>query len=185
LPVGVADAVEHGRLRERASRACAGQLHLQGLLHGLSAAVVASPSTLPLLWEGRGKAGVEGFALTNPSLRCDNPNLPCRYFSCIGGAPANPYPLGVMFALEGAMWIHQQGAVFVLADGSAKWRRLGAQLAPAHTDWRTDPYTQYDAQGRPAVYWYDGCNPWLFRPDYDPNNPTGECRGQACERCSD
>ena len=83
------------------------------------------------------------------------------------------------------MWIHQQGAVFVLADGSAKWRRLGAQLAPAHTDWRIDPYTQYDAQGRPAQYWYDNCNPWLFRPDYDPNNPTGECRGQACERCSD
>jgi prepilin-type N-terminal cleavage/methylation domain-containing protein len=156
-----------------------------GLLHGLSAAVVASPSTLPLLWEGRGKAGVEGFALTNPSLRCDNPNLPCRYFSCIGGAPANPYPLGVMFALEGAMWIHQQGAVFVLADGSAKWRRLGAQLAPAHTDWRTDPYTQYDAQGRPTQYWYDGCNPWLFRPDYDPNNPTGECRGRGCEHCTD
>ena len=76
-------------------------------------------------------------------------------------------------------------AEFVLADGSAKWRRLGAQLAPAPTDWRTDPYTQYDAQGRPAVYWYDGCNPLLFRPDYDPDNPTGECRGQACERCSD
>jgi hypothetical protein len=128
---------------------------------------------------------VEGFALTNPSLRCDNPNLPCRYFSCVGGAPPNPYPLGVMFALDGAMWVHQQGAVFVMADGSAKWRRLGAQLAPAHTDWRTDPYTQYDAQGRPAQYWSDGCNPWLFRPDYDPNNPTGECRGRGCEHCSD
>lgn len=74
-----------------------------GLLHGLSAASVASPATLPTLWEGRGKAGVEGFALTNPSLRCDRADLPCRYFSCVGGAPANPYPPGVMFTLDGAV----------------------------------------------------------------------------------
>lgn len=156
-----------------------------GLLHGLSAAAVVSPSTLPMVWEGRGKVGVEGFALTNPALRCDNPTQPCRYSSCVGGAPANPYPLGVMFALDGAMWIHSQGAVFVAADGSAKWRRLGAQLAPANTDWRVDPYTLYNAQGMPAQYWYDGCNPWLFRPDYDPTGAQGECRGRACESCSE
>ncbi len=156
-----------------------------GLLHGLSVAAVASPSTLPVLWEGRGKAGVEGFALTNPSLRCDNPTQPCGYTSCIWGAPANPYPLGVMFALEGTMWVHNQGAIFVLADGSAKWRRLGAQLAPANTDYRVDPYTQYDSQGHPGQYWHDGCNPWLFRPDYDPNDPRGECRGRSCENCNE
>ncbi|MDW8052597.1 MAG: DUF1559 domain-containing protein [Armatimonadota bacterium] len=156
-----------------------------GLLHGLSAAAVASASTVPMFWEGRGKAGVEGFALSNPALRCDDPNLPCRYFSCLNGVPANPYPIGVLFNLDGTLWLHNQGAVFVAADGSAKWRRLGAQLAPANTDWRVDPYTQYNAQGFPAQYWYDGCNPWLFRPDYDPSQATGECRGRACEHCSD
>ncbi len=156
-----------------------------GLLHGLSAAAVVSASTVPMLWEGRGKAGVEGFALTNPSLRCDDPNRPCGYTSCIWGAPANPYPQGVMFGLDGAMWIHSQGAVFVFADGSAKWRRLGAQLAPANTDYRTDPYTLYDSHGQPGQYWHDGCNPWLFRPDYDPNDPRGECTGRGCESCND
>lgn len=156
-----------------------------GLLHGLSTAAVVSASIVPMLWEGRGKAGTEGFALTNPSLRCDNPNLPCGYTSCIWGAPANPYPLGVMFTLDGTIWLHSQGAVFVFADGSAKWRRLGAQLAPANTNWRVDPYTLYDSQGRPGQYWYDGCNPWLFRPDYDPNDPRGECTGRSCENCND
>lgn len=128
-----------------------------GLLHGLSVATVAAPSTLPVFWEGRGKAAVEGFALTNPSLECTDLTRPCRYFSCLSGAIANAYPRGVMFGLNGTMWIHSQGAVFVLAAGSARWRRLGAQLAPNDTDWRTAPYTQYDSQGRPGNLWWDGC----------------------------
>lgn len=140
-----------------------------GLLHALSQAQIANAARLPLVWEGRGKASVEGFALTNPALRCDNPALPCRYFSCTGlsSPPPNAYPQGVMFVLSGPMWIHSQGALFAHADGSAKWRRLGAQIAPADTDWRVDPYTGYDNQGYPQYYWWDGCNPWLFRPDYD------------------
>ncbi|MFQ3610870.1 MAG: DUF1559 domain-containing protein, partial [Fimbriimonadales bacterium] len=118
-----------------------------GLLHGMSQASVASPSSLPVLWEGRGRSGVEGFALTNPALRCEDPSRPCRYFSCLNGSVPNAYPQGTMFRLDGSMWIHAQGAVFVLADGSAKWRRLGASLAPGNTDYRMDPYTQYDSQG--------------------------------------
>jgi prepilin-type N-terminal cleavage/methylation domain-containing protein len=138
-----------------------------GLLHALSQAQIANPAKLPLLWEGRGKASVEGFALTNPALRCDDASRPCRYFSCTFGNPGNAYPTGAMFVLDGPVWIHSNGALFAHADGSAKWRRLGAQIAPANTDWRTDPYTGYDANGYPGYYWWDGCNPWLFRPDYD------------------
>jgi len=139
-----------------------------GLLHGLSQAQVVAPSKLPLAWEGRGKASMEGFALTNPALRCDgDPSRPCRYFSCTYGNPGNAYPTGAMFVLDGPMWIHSNGALFAHADGSAKWRRLGAQIAPADTDWRVDPYTGYDSNGYPGYYWWDGCNPWLFRPDYD------------------
>jgi hypothetical protein len=104
-----------------------------------------------LLWEGRGKASVEGFALTNPALLCDDPARPCRYSSCTFGYNPNNYPNGVMFVLDGPMWIHSNGALFAHADGSAKWRRLGAQIAPANTDWRTDPYTGYDANGYPAT----------------------------------
>jgi prepilin-type N-terminal cleavage/methylation domain-containing protein/prepilin-type processing-associated H-X9-DG protein len=145
-----------------------------GLLHAYSQAQIARVSNLPLAWEGRGKASVVGFALTNPALMCNqDPNNPatppCRYFSCTYGNPGNAYPTGAMFVLDGPMWIHSNGANFVMADGHAKWRRLGAQLAPQHTDWRTDPYTGYDSNGYPGYYWWDGCNPWLFRPDYEFN----------------
>ncbi len=156
-----------------------------GLLHSLSQAQVVCPSSLPMVWEGRGKAGIEGFALSNPSLVCTDPNRPCRYFSCLRGVPNDPYPRGTMFALDGTMWIHSQGALFVHADGSAKWRRLGAQMAPADTNWRTDPYTQYNAQGYPGNMWWDGCNPWLFRPDYDPHEEVQSCTRGPCEECSD
>ncbi len=155
-----------------------------GLLHGLSQASVACASSLPLVWEGRGRSGVEGFALTNPALRCDDPNRPCRYFSCLNGPVNGAYPTGAMFRLDGTMWVHSQGAVFVHADGSAKWRRLGAQLAPANTDPRVDPYTQYDAEGNPGQFWWDGCNPWLFRPDYEPHNTSLQhCTRGDCPDC--
>lgn len=140
-----------------------------GLLQSLSQARIAHPSKLPLFWEGRGKSSVEGFALTNPALMCTDATKPCQYFSCTYGNPGNAYPTGAMFVLDGPMWIHSNGALFVHADGSAKWRRLGAQIAPANTDWRVDPYTGYNSQGFPQFYWWDGCNPWLFRPDYEFN----------------
>lgn len=140
-----------------------------GLLHSLSQAAIARVSQLPLAWEGRGKSSVEGFALTNPALRCEDASRPCQYSSCTYSYNASSYPKGAMFVLDGPMWIHSNGALFVHADGSAKWRRLGAQIAPADTDYRVDPYTGYDNQGYPGFYWWDGCNPWLFRPDYEFN----------------
>jgi type II secretory pathway pseudopilin PulG len=145
---------------------------MNGLLHGYSQAGIARPSQLPLLWEGRGKARSMGVIVSNPILRCDPNNpRPCRYFSCTNGVPSgdNPYPISAMFVLQGTMWIHNQGALFVMSDGHAKWRRLGAQLAPNNTDPRTDPYTGYDANGFPQLFWWDGCNAWLFRPDYEFN----------------
>ena len=143
---------------------------MNGLLHGYAMAGVARPSQLPLVWEGRGKAKSLGVIVSNPVLRCDpNAPRPCRYFSCTYGNPGNAYPISAMFALSGTMWIHNQGALFVMADGHAKWRRLGAQLAPANTDWRVDPYTGYDSNGFPGYFWWDGCNAWLFRPDYEFN----------------
>jgi prepilin-type N-terminal cleavage/methylation domain-containing protein len=139
-----------------------------GLLHALSQAQIANPAKLPLLWEGRGKASVEGFALTSPALHCDDPARPCRYSRCTLGQNGTDYPNGVLFAPEGPMWIHSKGALFAHADGSAKWRRLGAQIAPAITDRRTDPFVEYNAKGYPTgLVWTDGCYPWLFRPDYD------------------
>ncbi len=143
---------------------------MNGLLHAYTQAGVARPSQLPLVWEGRGKARSLGVIVSNPVLRCNpSDSRPCRYFSCLNGVPSDPYPISAMFVLSGTMWIHNQGALFVMADGHAKWRRLGAQLAPAHTDPRVDPYTRYDANGFPGAFWWDGCNAWLFRPDYEFN----------------
>jgi prepilin-type N-terminal cleavage/methylation domain-containing protein len=143
---------------------------MNGLLHAYTQAGVARPSQLPLVWEGRGKARSLGVIVSNPVLRCNpSDSRPCRYFSCLNGVPSDPYPISAMFVLLGTMWIHNQGALFVMADGHAKWRRLGAQLEPAHTDPRVDPFTRYNANGFPSAFWWDGCNAWLFRPDYEFN----------------
>jgi prepilin-type N-terminal cleavage/methylation domain-containing protein len=142
-----------------------------GLLMQYSQAGVARVAQLPLLWGGRGKANVVGFALSNPALRCENNMTPsCIYQPWTSNcASNNTGGRSTMFVLSGTMWIHNGGDNFVLADGHAKWRRLGAQLSPQNTDATSDPYTGYDGQGFPGFYWWDGCHAWLFRPDYEFN----------------
>lgn len=136
-----------------------------GLLASFPQAGVQTPSKLPLLWEGRGKAKVAGFALTNPALLCTGSG-PCSYQPWSSSCGSNTTGgRSVMFTLAGSMWIHTGGANFVAADGSAKWRRLGAALTPANTDYNTDPYTGYNTDGYPGYYWWDGCHAWLFRPN--------------------
>jgi prepilin-type N-terminal cleavage/methylation domain-containing protein len=144
-----------------------GSLSFNGLLGSYAQAGVQTPSRLPLLWEGRGKAQVAGFALTNPNLYCTQPvPAPCVYQPWRSGCSSSVNgQQSAMFALSGTMWIHNQGANFTAADGSAKWRRLGATLSPGNTDYNNDPYTGYDSNGFPGFYWWDGCHAWLFRPD--------------------
>ena len=79
-----------------------------------------------------------------------------------------------MFNLDGTAWVHSGGMNFTLADGHSKWRRVGAQLSPADTDYRIDPQNRYDNNGFPANYWWDGCHAWLFRPDYEPKEAEGD-----------
>lgn len=137
-----------------------------GLLHTYPLAQVRAPAQLPLFWEGLGKVRLEGFSFSNPALRCSRTDQPCRYAPCSG---QQHYPRGMMFLPEGTMWIHAQGAVFAFADGSAKWRRLGAQIRPATTDPATDPFMLYNDDGTPIAFWADPCNfARLFRPDAEP-----------------
>jgi prepilin-type N-terminal cleavage/methylation domain-containing protein len=133
-----------------------------GLLHAYNASGIISPSELITMWEGRGKANVLGFALTNPTLICTNISdpTPCLY------RPSN-LPQGAMFVVDGTMWIHNRGINATFGDSHAKWRRVGAQITPQDTDWRVDPYTGYNIQGFPGSYWWDGFHAWLFRPGYD------------------
>lgn len=137
-----------------------------GLLQGYGASGVNSPSRLPLLWTGRGKANAIGATLANPQLICSNANQPCTYVpSATGCSAATNGATTAMFVLNGSAWVYSRGANVANSDGSAKFRRLGAQIAPADTDFNTDPYTQYDVNGFPASYWWDGCHAWLFRPN--------------------
>ncbi|NUL82801.1 MAG: prepilin-type N-terminal cleavage/methylation domain-containing protein [Armatimonadetes bacterium] len=141
-----------------------------GILHDFPQARVARPANLPLFFEGRGKAQEIGFIISNPTIRCDPSDArPCRYFSCTYGASGTPYPTSAMFLKLASAWIHAGGMIFVHADGHAAWRRLGATLAPNPTDHRVDPSTNYDFTGNSTHYWWDGCNAWLFRPDYEFN----------------
>jgi len=143
-----------------------------GLLSSYSQAGVATPASLPLMFEGRGKASLKGYIVPNPALVCDTPADPCSYKPAGGSGNGAS---SVMFTLNGTMWVHSGGCNFALADGHSKWRRLGAVTSPTpangqpYTDYNTDPYTGYDPQGFPGYYWSDGAHAWLFRPDVNWN----------------
>jgi prepilin-type N-terminal cleavage/methylation domain-containing protein len=136
-------------------------LTYNGLLHCWPATAVAAPSQLPLIWNGRGKGNALGASLTNPALNCpQNGTADCHYVS--GGLPG-----GTMFTIYNSMWMWSKGGNMTFSDTSSKFRRFGAAIAPAASDYKTDPYTGYDINGNPVSYWWDGFYPWLFRPDYD------------------
>jgi prepilin-type N-terminal cleavage/methylation domain-containing protein len=136
-------------------------LTYNGLLHGWSATAVAAPSQLPLIWNGRGKGNAIGASLTNPALRCAQDGSTACIYTPGGGVG------GAMFTIYDSMWMWSKGGNMAFADTSAKFRRFGATLSPGDSDYKTDPYTGYDANGNPGFFWWDGFYPWLFRPDYD------------------
>jgi len=141
-----------------------------GELTDYADAGIATPATLPLVWEGEGKAKLAGGFLSNPNLICNDATQPCTYVATSYDASGNAIcgagngGSSTMFTLDGTMWIHTQGANFTMSDGHAKWRRLGGTLSPGNTDYNTDPYTGYDASGNPGFYWSDGCHAYLFTP---------------------
>jgi prepilin-type N-terminal cleavage/methylation domain-containing protein/prepilin-type processing-associated H-X9-DG protein len=137
---------------------------MNGLLNQLSIAGINSPAELMMQWEGRGKTKARGAALANPNLICNTATDGCAYKPCGGGGNGGS---SAMFVLDNAIWVHNNGVNVNFADGHAKYRKLGARLSPADTDWRVDPYTGYNARGFPGFYWWDGCHAWLFRPDYN------------------
>ena len=139
-----------------------------GLLQSYAQAGVATVSRLPMVWEGNGKSAPVGYSSSNPVLVCNDPNQACVYVPAVDGCSESVNgQVDWMFGTGGTMWIHSQGTNMGMADGSVKWRRVGAQLAPNDTDGNVDPYTQYDPAGFPGSYYWDGCHSWLFRPNIE------------------
>jgi hypothetical protein len=99
-------------------------------------------------------------------LRCRG-DAPCVYqprtaSGCVAGNGGS----SGWFGFSATALVHTGGQIFTYVDGHAKWQRIGAQVAPQHTNALVDPYTSYSTNGIPAAAWWDGCHSWLFRPDY-------------------
>jgi prepilin-type N-terminal cleavage/methylation domain-containing protein/prepilin-type processing-associated H-X9-DG protein len=145
-----------------------------GILQSYPQAGVIAPTEVILFSEMQGKYGYKGVALANPRLNCSG-TADCVYIprdtaagtcsTTIGGRSSSG-----TYVANSVRLIHTGGQNFSFADGHAKWRRLGAQVAPANTNALVDPFTQYNANGSgtSGTIWTNGCHHFLFRPDYQP-----------------
>lgn len=144
-----------------------------GFMNAFNSSGIQAPSSVIAWSENWGKWAWLGYAGANPLLACAEvgvvPPAPC-------GLGSSTVGLGTFYP-NGTMWIHNRGGVFGMGDSSAKWRRLGAQITPAITDYKRDIYRQYQANGTiaqtTASLWFTanlpagvGSQP-LFRPDID------------------
>ncbi|GAB4464141.1 MAG: hypothetical protein OHK0029_33770 [Armatimonadaceae bacterium] len=140
-----------------------------GDLHSYPMAGVVAPADVILLTEEVGKQPYRGTASSNPQLNCNDPNQECIYKPRTNGAcQAGNGGRDTWYLGTGSFWIHNQGMNFAFADGHVKWRRLGAQLAPNHTNGAVDPWTLYQSDGSPGSRWWNNCHGSLYRPDYQP-----------------
>jgi prepilin-type N-terminal cleavage/methylation domain-containing protein/prepilin-type processing-associated H-X9-DG protein len=153
-----------------------------GLLHGYSDAGMQAPADVVLMWEGDGKARLQGAVLSNPALNCPDPTQPCTYQPDSASCNLNTNgSVSFMYYPDATYWVHNGGANFVQGDGHAKWHRLGAHTWPGtdafgvngpyppdkgDTDYRVDPSYGYDPLG--FAYWSwstpNGCHPCMFSP---------------------
>ena len=153
-----------------------------GLLHSYSSTAVVQQAVVPMFWGGRGKQNTIGNSLTVPALNCPND---VSMGACLYSAGTPPNGLaagstgGFMFINGASFWAYSQGVNFAFCDTHAKFRKLGATLAPGQNDPNTDPNVWYDSSGNAtgstgtgtgSFYTSaDGGNyPYIFRPDYQP-----------------
>ena len=110
-----------------------------GLLHGYNLAGIIAPGSLPLVWEGDGKAAPLGFSVANPVLYCADSEA-CHYqpdmSGCFGSDTGTwgqqwSMSFGPVNGLDGPSPFHSGGINFVRADGSAKFRHIGDAPIPS------------------------------------------------------
>jgi len=150
---------------------------MNGLLHNYPSTQIANPALVTMIWYGQGRTNRVGQSLPVPQLRCGAPATQTCVFSptaypdsWAGGGNAFA---SAWFVPSGTTthWAYQQGTVFVRADTSAKFLKIGAPNATG-LDMLRDPFSSYDGNGRALTY--TGCRPsgstgpyyWCyFRPD--------------------
>lgn len=137
-----------------------------GLVQALKTTEVTRPDKCPLLWEGLGQINLDGVALSSPTLVCPEPGAPCRYkkssSSCSNKGNGQT---SVLMATIGPFLNKSHGQPIAFIDSHCRQVKLAE--TSGYTDSTRDPYSEYDQHGNPTTFWYDGCHPWLFRPDYD------------------
>ena len=147
---------------------------MNGLLNSYNASAVNSPSKLPMFGGLRGAMKILGYATANPVLVCDNPSQPCQYVpstpTC-DGVQNGTYSGTLLNPSAFSFWAFSKGVNVAMADSSAKFRRLGANIN-GRTDYRQDWMTNYNASGWTIGEWQDTnfCHTLLFQPDFDFTN---------------
>ncbi|HLK55504.1 MAG TPA: DUF1559 domain-containing protein [Chthonomonadaceae bacterium] len=143
-----------------------------GLLMSYPLAGVATPSNLPMLSEGTGKASINGYSLAFPALICANPNQPCvfqpaNYSSgsaiCASGNGGNGAQSAWFGTFGQATSVHTGGQNVALTDGHVKFRRVAGSAYG--TGPSVDFWTGYTADVPGGAWWDGACHLWLFRPD--------------------
>ena len=151
-------------------------LQFNGLLSSYSATSIAAPAQLPSFTQSGGKVNILGYAVSNPTLECENPSQPCTY------KPSTPTCDGSQNGdFSGFKYIRTKptfpfatfsgGQTWAFADGHAKFQRVGANIN-GKSDFRTDPWSMYRSDFSVRAEWQDTnfCHSLLFMPDFDFQN---------------
>jgi prepilin-type N-terminal cleavage/methylation domain-containing protein len=143
-----------------------------GLLHTFPASAIEQPSVVVTMWPGTGNVALRGRSGANPALRCaSTQDLPCQFNP--SGAPQAGLAAGANhsaffgygnFSGSYKVWAFQGGNVMARADTSAKFMKVGTNIAKADVDNWTDgfvePYSKIDADASPvgSSWWYSTCS---------------------------
>ncbi|MDI9638843.1 prepilin-type N-terminal cleavage/methylation domain-containing protein [Kamptonema cortianum] len=164
---------------------------MNGLLSLYTQTAINQVSRLPLLWGGHYRQNLSGLNLTNPAMQCTvapsggNPAPPCRFNP--GGHPqsgatgidrGDGYFPNIWTGVPVAAFTG--GQIYVAADSSAKFKRVGAPNTTAFLiNNYTEPFAGYDGGGRPNSAHRCRTTPTaprylsFFRPDTEYNYNFG------------
>lgn len=136
---------------------------MNGLLHNYPTTAVANPSQLTLFWPEEGKVQVEGFAYSNPALRCNgpvgqscrfNPSGPPMSGTVLGSGSRADSWFGAWETSFDTAWLYGRGMSMTFCDTSTKYFTFNAGNkihtgAEIERNYR-DPAMTYGANGYQA-----------------------------------